>query len=103
MAEYNLPNIYTNLNDQQQLRLNEINEIKDYFVAEIKKRQLMSKRLIKYVASFDYFHKSLTVLPATSGSISIASFTTVNEAPVGIASANFSLAFSISTGILKNC
>ena len=26
-------NIYLNLNDQQRVRLNEINEIKDYFVA----------------------------------------------------------------------
>ena len=30
-------NIYPNLNGQQQFRLNKINEIKDYFVAEIKK------------------------------------------------------------------
>ena len=45
--------IYPNLNDQQQFRLNKINEIKDYFVAEIKERELMSKRLGKYIASFD--------------------------------------------------
>ena len=32
--------------DQQQLRLNKIDEINDYFVAEIKKRELMSKRLM---------------------------------------------------------
>ena len=48
-------NIYPNLNDQQQFGLNKINEIKDYFVAEIKERELMSKRLSKYIASFDYF------------------------------------------------
>ena len=44
------PNIYPNLNDQQQFRLNKI-----------------------------------------------------NESSAGIASASFSLAFSISTGIIKNC
>ena len=43
-------NIYPNLdsiplNDQQQLKLNKINEIKDYFVAEIKERELTSKML----------------------------------------------------------
>ena len=32
------PNLSTSLNDQQQFRLNKINEIKDYFVAEIKER-----------------------------------------------------------------
>ena len=30
--------IYTNLNDEQQFRLNIINEIKDYLIAEIKGR-----------------------------------------------------------------
>ena len=94
------PNIYPNLNEQQ-FRLNKINEIKDYFVAEIKKRELMSKRLGKYIASFDYFDKSLIVLSVTTGSISIASFATVIGAPVGMMSASFSLAFSITTGFVK--
>ena len=31
--------------DNQEFRLNKINEIKDYFIAEIKERELMSKRL----------------------------------------------------------
>ena len=65
MAEYNFhetPNMYpnliaTSLNDQQQFRLNKSNEIKDYFVAEIKERELMSKRLSKYIVSFDCFGK----------------------------------------------
>ena len=61
----------------------------------------MSKRLSKYIASFEYFDKSLIVLSVTTGSISIASFATVIGAPVGIISASFSLAFSISTGIIK--
>ena len=51
--------------DNHQFRLNKINEIKDYFIAEIKERELMSKRLSKYTASFDYFDKSLIVLSAT--------------------------------------
>ena len=50
------PNMYPNLSvpliDQQQFRLNKINEIKDYSVAEIKERELMTKRLSKYIASF---------------------------------------------------
>ena len=50
------PNIYSNLNDQQ-FRLNKINEVKNNFIAEIKERELMSKRLSKYIASFDYFDK----------------------------------------------
>ena len=61
----------------------------------------MSKRLSKYTASFDYFDKSLIVLSATSGSISIASFVTVIGTPVGIASASLNLTFSLSTGLVK--
>ena len=95
------PNLGVSLSDQQQFRLNKINEIKDYFVAEIKERELMSKRLSKYIASFDYFDKSLIVLSVTTSSISIASFASVIGAPVGMASASFSLAFSISTRIVK--
>ena len=54
-----IPLTTTPLNHQQQFKLNKINESKDYFVAEIKERELMSKRLSKYIASFDYFDKSL--------------------------------------------
>ena len=60
------------MSNKQQFRLNKISEIKDYFVAEIQERELMSKRLSKYIASFDYFDKSLIVLLVTTGSISIA-------------------------------
>ena len=31
--------------DNQQFRVNKINEIKDYFIAEIKERELISKNL----------------------------------------------------------
>ena len=61
----------------------------------------MSQRLGKYLASFDYFDKSLIVLSAASGSISIAFFATVIGASVEIASASFSLAFSLSTASIK--
>ena len=93
-------NIYPNLNEQQ-FRLNKISEIKNYFVAEIKERELMSKRLSKYITSFDYFDKSLIVLSLTTGSISIALFATVIGAPVEMVSASFSLACSITTVIVK--
>ena len=88
--------------DNQQFRLNKINEIKDYFIAEIKEGELMSKKLSRYIASFDYFDKSVIVLSAASGSISIVSFATVIGTPVGIASANLSLTFLASTGLVKN-
>ena len=101
MGETN--NVYLNLLDEQeqQFRLDKIIEIKDYKIAEIKERELMSKTLSKYIAFFDYFDNSLIVLSVTTGSVSIPSFATVIGAPVGIVSASFSLAFSISTGLVK--
>ena len=89
------------LNDQQQFRLNKINEIKDHFMANIKERNLMSKRLSKYIAPFDYFDKLLIVLSVTTGGISIASFSVIIGAPVGLISASFSIVFSSFTGIVK--
>ena len=89
-----------NLNNQQ-FRLNKISETENYFIAEIKERELMSKKLSKYISSFYYFDKSLIVLSVTSGGVSIASFATAIGAPIGITSASLNLAFSLCTGIVK--
>ena len=105
MAECDSHNMYPNLSttqsNDQQFSLDKINEIKDYFIAEIEERELISKRLSKYIASFDYFDKLLIVLSLATGSISIASFTTVIGAPVGMMRASCSLAFSITAGFVK--
>ena len=61
----------------------------------------MSKKLTQYITSFDYFDNSLIVLSVATGSIFIASFATVIGAPVGMMSASCSLAFSITTEIVK--
>ena len=39
----------SNLNNQQ-FTLNKISEIEDYFITEIKERELMSKKLSKYIS-----------------------------------------------------
>ena len=49
----------------------------------LKERELMSKRLSKYIASFDYFDNSLIVLSVITASISIAPSATVVGAQVG--------------------
>ena len=75
MDDFNkTPNIYPNLNanisNEQQFRLNKINEIKDYFLTEIRERELIRKNISKYIALLDYFDKSLNALSILSGSIS---------------------------------
>ena len=44
-----------NMSNDQQFRLKKSNEIKDYFIAEVKERESMSKNLSKYIASFWVF------------------------------------------------
>ena len=111
MDDFNkTPNIYPNLNaiplnanisNEQQFRLNKINEIKDYFLAEIRERELISKNLSKYIASLDYFDKSLNVLSILSGGLSIASFSSVIGTLAGITGASCSFTFSITSGFIK--
>ena len=38
-------NIYRNTSNDQQFRLSKMNEIKDYFIAELREIELMSKNL----------------------------------------------------------
>ena len=61
----------------------------------------MSKKLSKYIATFDHIDKTLIVLSATSEGISIISFTSVIGIPSGIVSASFTLTFLLTMGIIK--
>ena len=90
-----------NLSEQTKFRLDEISKIENYFIEEINQRKSSSKKLSKYIAAFDYIDKILIVLSATIGGVSICSFTSIVGAPVGTASASFTLFFSLTTGITK--
>ena len=91
----------TDLTEQTKFRLSEIIGIENYFYQEINQRKSCSKKLNKYVTAFDYIDKILIVLSATSGGVSIISFTSVVETSIGIASASFTLIFSLTTEIVN--
>ena len=91
----------TKLSDQTKFRLYEIKKIENYFINEINERKSYSKKLSKYVTTFDYIDKILIILSAATGGVFIFSFTSVIGVPVGIVSASFTLIFSITTGIVK--
>ena len=63
--------------------------MENYFINEINERKSCSKKLSKYVTTFDYIDKILIILSATADGVSILSFTSVIGAPVRIASASF--------------
>ena len=84
----------TNLSEQTTFRLSEIIGIENYFHQEINQRKSCIKTLGKYVTTFDYIDKILIA-------VCIISSASVVGAPVGIASASFTLIFSPTTGIIK--
>ena len=91
----------TKRTDQTKFRLYEIKRFNNYVINEINQQKSYSKKLNRFVTIFDYMDKILILLSATTGGISMISFTTTIGAPVGIASASFTLIFSITTGIIE--
>ena len=89
------------LSEQTKFGLSEIIGIENYFHHEINQRKSYSKKLNKYVTAFDYIDKVLIALSAASGGVLIIIFTSIIGAPIGIASASFTLIFSLTTGIVK--
>ena len=91
----------TNLSEQTKFRLSEIIRIENSFLQEINQRKSCSRKLNKYVTTFDCIDKILIVVSATSSVVSIISFTSIVGAPVGIKSASLTLFFSLTSGIVK--
>ena len=92
----------TNLTDPTKFRLNEITKIEHYFNSEINQKKSCSKKLSKYVATFDYIDKILAVSSAASRGFCIISSMSVVGATVGMTGASSTLIFSLTTGIIKN-
>ena len=90
-----------NLSEQTKFRLDEISKIENYFIEEINQRKSCSQKLNKYITTFDYIDKILVVLSATTGEVSIISFTSIIGAPVVLVGASFTLIFFLTTGIVK--
>ena len=91
----------TNISNEKQSGLNKINKIKNYFLADIRQRELISKSISKYIASLDHVDKSLNVLSILSGSISIPSSATVFGAPAGTVGSSGGFTFPITSGFVK--
>ena len=83
-------------------RLDEINEIRDYFNNEIKERKYIIQKLNKYLVSFDYLDKIFITLLASFGTLSIASYASVVGVSAGITGASLTSIFTLGTGISKS-
>ena len=102
LKEYLKMNNIIELTDVNKYRLDEINEIRDYFNNEIKERKDITKKLNKYLVSFVYLDKIFITLSASFGMLSIVSYASVIGIPAGITGASLTLVFTIGTGISKS-
>ena len=89
------------LKDLTKYRLDEINNIKECFNAEIKERKDIVKKISKYIVAFDYADKVFITISASFGTLSIGSYATVVGIPAGIAGASLTLIFTVTTGLVK--
>ena len=94
-------NEISELKDLTKYRLDEINNIKEYFNSEIKERKHIVKKLSKYTIAFDYADKVFIILSASFGTLSIVSYAAVVGIPAGIAGASLTLIFTVTTGVVK--
>ena len=90
-----------NLTEQNKFRLSEIIGIENYFYQEINERKSYIRKLNKYITIFEYIDKILIILSAKSSGVSIILFVSIAGVPAGIASASFTLIFSIAKVITK--
>ena len=89
------------LSDQTKIRLDKMKNIEIYFHEEINQRKLSSKKVNKFVTTFNYTDKILVVLNATTGGVCIISHASFIGAPIGIANAGFTILISLATRITK--
>ena len=85
LKEYLRMNNIIELTDINKYRLDEINKMKEYFDNEIKEGKDIIKKLNKYFVSFDYLDEIFITLPASFGTLSIASYAAAVGIPVSIA------------------
>lgn len=70
-------NIYPQLENAMEFRLNKIDKIKDLFIEEINEREKVSKRLKKILSIINYFDELLLLITRSPGAVSMCSFATI--------------------------
>ena len=93
MAEENL---------SQEFRLKDIDEIRNYFLEEIKQNELMSKKHKKVCTTLNHVGHFLVLASTITASISISAFSSLIGIPIGITGSAIGLKIcAITTGIKK--
>ena len=81
-------------NINQELRLQNIDELRNYLIEEMYRNELMTKKYKKICRVLNYIDHRLIVISTITGCVSVSTFSTLFGIPTGIAR---------STIGLKNC
>ena len=68
----------------QEFRLDNVDEINNYFIEEINQNELMSKKHKKVPTIFNYVEHFLILVSTITGRVSISAFTSLAGIPIGV-------------------
>ena len=88
-------------NMNQEFRLKKIDEIRNYFIEEINRNELMSKKHKKVCRVLKYVNHSLIVISTVTGCVSISALCSLVEIPIEIASFTIGLKMCVITAAFK--
>ena len=80
-----------------------IDEIKNYFIEEINKYELMRKKHRMFCATLNYIEHLLILASAVTGCVSISAFASSVVIPLGIRCSSVGLKFVAITVVIKKC
>ena len=80
-------------NINQEFRLENIDETRNYLLEEIKQNELMSREHKKVCTTLNYIKHCLILASAITGCISISTFASLLDIPIGITSSAVGLKF----------
>ena len=71
-------------NINQEFRLKNIDETRNYFLEDLQQNELMSKKCKKFCKTLNYIEHLLILASTITGCISISAFTSLIGIPIGI-------------------
>ena len=89
-------------NIKQEFRLKNIDEIRNYFIKEIKQNQLMSKKHKKVFTILNYIEHFVIIASVVTGCVSISAFASLVGIPIGITSSAVGFRICATTTGIKS-
>ena len=88
-------------NNNQEFRLEKIDQIRNYLIAKINQNQLMCKKHKKVCGILNYIDHSHIVISTNTGCVSISALASLVGIPIGITSSAIGLKISLIAARIK--